>query len=960
MFNNDRTFVLVVTVSVALLLAGCGGGSGGEPAATSGGDRMPSTGGEQMTSTFTSADVIPTLVRLTSAANSVVVSDVLDFSEDPPVRGQTPCPVAECTVESAELPPELFDPNTSTTIEAVAERRGVSLFRASGPYVDEDDAPYEDEWFIDFGGWLDHSYFLALADFHRPGGRLNGDVLGLSLGQATGTNPLSGAATWSGVMLGRDVSASATRGNEIQGNADLTIGNFAVPRLNVAFTNISDVDTGRRRADMTWDDVPLTGGGFSTGPDGNSVQGQFYGPNHEEVGGTFERDRVIGAFGAARGNVVVSCPAGGPACVVTFGADGTASHGVPGVIAAYGAWVLEVSCPAGGPACVVTVAADGTASYDRTGGVPGVMQVRPYLLSENHGIPSLGELRIQPGASLTYGDTEISCPVGGPACLVTIENDPDRIFYDETATAPAVGPKNAPLQRIGDQARSPIIVVHGHAILHVGPDVARSAKDLEKRVTHDDVSVSHGRVQDGVGADAIITYLTENVHPQWEQDEDGNDIIISHPSGPEPFQGLPTVRVREGTHDQMIDYVVRAIQLINSALPPEKRIAFDPEPVPDHLFSGGERFPDYAIPKGEIHINFHNDHSGVPGQAIQGITYGRIWINRDPDGGVGRSNKLQVMFGDTFDWNAIEDVTQDVKRRFAEKGWDWGKLIPNLPLSSQGTFSEDGDTSYFDPTIRLIYDTVKELYPTRPIYSIAFNDGDSPSPEWVQSLLVHELLHVLGLNHALERFVSIMGRNSRRDGHVLGAIDGEAIHAIYSGLDFEDLGSWSDTSTHIRGDFDTQHGPVAFGVALRNGLHQPWAFGPQPSIELSDNPALSGRATWYGRLLGFTAEDEAVAGDALFGVDLDTLDGQLDFTSLEHWQANAGPGEIGSGERWGGGNLGYTIEVRGNTFIQTGGDSGLVTGAFFGSNHEGMGGTLQRSDLTAAFGGRRQTDAPER
>ena len=39
---------------------------------------------------------------------------------------------------------------------------------------------------------------------------------------------------------------------------------------------------------------------------------------------------------------------------------------------------VVVSCPAGGSACVVTVAADGTASYDRTGGVPSVMaQLRP-------------------------------------------------------------------------------------------------------------------------------------------------------------------------------------------------------------------------------------------------------------------------------------------------------------------------------------------------------------------------------------------------------------------------------------------------------------------------------------------------------------------------------------------------------------------------------------------------------
>lgn len=101
-------------------------------------------------------------------------------------------------------------------------------------------------------------------------------------------------------MVGRDVSASASRGNEIRGNADLTIGDFADPRIDVAFTNISDVDAGRRRADMTWEGVPVRGGGFSTGSDGNSVQGQFYGPNHEEVGGTFERDQVMGAFGATR------------------------------------------------------------------------------------------------------------------------------------------------------------------------------------------------------------------------------------------------------------------------------------------------------------------------------------------------------------------------------------------------------------------------------------------------------------------------------------------------------------------------------------------------------------------------------------------------------------------------------------------------------------------------------------
>ena len=30
------------------------------------------------------------------------------------------------------------------------------------------------------------------------------------------------------------------------------------------------------------------------------ISGQFYGPNHEEVGGVFERNMIVGAFGAKR------------------------------------------------------------------------------------------------------------------------------------------------------------------------------------------------------------------------------------------------------------------------------------------------------------------------------------------------------------------------------------------------------------------------------------------------------------------------------------------------------------------------------------------------------------------------------------------------------------------------------------------------------------------------------------
>ena len=84
---------------------------------------------------------------------------------------------------------------------------------------------------------------------------------------------------------------------------------------------------------------------------------------------------------------------------------------------------------------------------------------------------------------------------------------------------------------------------------------------------------------------------------------------------------------------------------------------------------------------------------------------------------------------------------------------------------------------------------------------------------------------------------------------------------------------------------------------------------------------------------------------------LDSLDGDLTFSALEHWPAGTAPGALGTGSMWQDGDLGYRIEVRGNTFVQTGGDTGTVTGAFFGPAHEGMGGVIVRDDLSAGFGG---------
>ena len=229
-------------------------------------------------------------------------------------------------------------------------------------------------------------------------------------------------------------------------------------------------------------------------------------------------------------------------------------------------------------------------------------------------------------------------------------------------------------------------------------------------------------------------------------------------------------------------------------------------------------------------------------------------------------------------------------------------------------------------------------------------------------VLVHENIHTLGRLHPdADRFpdtIMIARSTHARGGHVLSALDREALLAAYGWLaDFthpgelmRELGPWSDASFHIRGDIDAVEG-AAFGVAVRNGLAQPWTSGPTPYTNLADNTALSGTVSWSGLLMG-AGIGVWVGGDADMSIELASLAGDLAFTDMEQW-ANLTDISPGTGETWGDGELSCSVGVRGNTFVQTGGDAGIVTGAFFGPSHEGMGGTLNRSDLAAAFGGSR-------
>ncbi len=430
---------------------------------------------------------------------------------------------------------------------------------------------------------------------------------------------------------------------------------------------------------------------------------------------------------------------------------------------------------------------------------------------------------------------------------------------------PAILPQ-IPLQTPAHAPQAPITDLDGS--LRIGADVAAPKARLVETGARNEVSVSSGRVRDGAGTRDVIEYL----HPRTTE---GNAV------GLRTFEEPSVVGVAVGTSARFTDNAVRAVQIVNAALPYEKRLSFSLIPAPDP-----ETILD--VPEGSIIIEF------IP-QAE--------WPYEAKDSYIGLAR--QRYFARTDPRTGRREVVRASRAHV---------LIDSAQLAS---YPEER-------TIRTI---------------------------------VHELLHAVGFAGHVDpqRFpnATLKPHTPRNfTGYALGKIDGEALLAAYGrfspgelpeDISVESLGLWSDTSFHIRGDLRVTGGEVSFGVASRNDLAQPWAQGPTPWTNLADNEELTGTATWIGVLLGIASSARVVVGDSELTVDLADFDGRLDFTNLQ----------FDGGGTWGDGDLGYSIGVRGNTFVQTGGDAGEVTGAFFGPEHEGMGGVLERSDLSAAFGGKR-------
>ena len=104
-----------------------------------------------------------------------------------------------------------------------------------------------------------------------------------------GSQPAEGSASWSGEMVALDA------GNKlVRGEATLEITDLQTPKVDVT---LSPEDY----PEMTWNGIPLADGKFSyerPGSDSDYIKGELYGPEVQETGGVFERNRLVGAFGA--------------------------------------------------------------------------------------------------------------------------------------------------------------------------------------------------------------------------------------------------------------------------------------------------------------------------------------------------------------------------------------------------------------------------------------------------------------------------------------------------------------------------------------------------------------------------------------------------------------------------------------------------------------------------------------
>lgn len=302
------------TISLTILVACGGGGGGGAATATShplpdaliantqetralvGGTAPPN---------MTSAQMRQTLNSIASNADALLL-DLVDLSSGTPIDISVTCTGASCSYTS---PDNVFnDPSTDSFVltgEGFTEynEQNTVVMTHNGVTIGQRLVAVQDEGvsleFQTYEGWLaNNSFGVALSEVIQPGMMEGTDTRietqAHSLGDASGTNPSgTGRIVWNGAVVGADKSTS----HIVHGTVLIDIDDPASPEVDVFFTDIKNLNTEADVDDMGWGRLTVIDGAFDAG---DQIKGVFYGTDHAEVGGVFDRDNILGAFGAVR------------------------------------------------------------------------------------------------------------------------------------------------------------------------------------------------------------------------------------------------------------------------------------------------------------------------------------------------------------------------------------------------------------------------------------------------------------------------------------------------------------------------------------------------------------------------------------------------------------------------------------------------------------------------------------
>ncbi len=283
-----RFSLWVLALSSALILSACGGSGGGS---------LPTSSVMEPTE----IEARNAIVAISRAADRLLTTDIVVPTSSrllPSERFAMGCFASFCSTDVFGVPVEVAAADFGVGLDADDVRQiqtvhGTPTGRIQGT---ETGAGVSADYTV-YGGWLTDNVFGYSFTTYRAPATVDGlqSLYAFSFGTASGSNPMTGAATWTGAMVG---SHQARPTQAIQGRAE-AVYQFADQMLDVSMTELT-----RGYADMRWQNIDVQGGRFQTfagmGSGTDYLWGSFYGANHEEVGGTFERAGIVGAFGAKR------------------------------------------------------------------------------------------------------------------------------------------------------------------------------------------------------------------------------------------------------------------------------------------------------------------------------------------------------------------------------------------------------------------------------------------------------------------------------------------------------------------------------------------------------------------------------------------------------------------------------------------------------------------------------------